>query len=204
MASITEEDTLETSLTSPSEESISLSEESISIEEPPPPKKRGRRPSISKASETPKPAPKPRARSTSAQPPSRPKTTPAGVRGRKPKAAVVPETQVEMSVVEEEDEEVEFTSSKARQQVLPASLTQKSSLERGAGKKDRVKELQTLAEKNFAVYKERAEKRFKATDELVASLTAQLEAQKSSVPPSQLKDLESKGNKPGETGVNGS
>jgi hypothetical protein len=57
-----------------------------------------------------------------------------------------------------------------------------------------------LAEKNFAVYKERAEKRFKATDELVASLTAQLEAQKSSVPPSQLKDLESKGNKTGETG----
>jgi len=43
------------------------------------------------------------------------------------------------------------------------------------------------------LYKERAEKRFKATDELVASLTAQLEAQKDSVNPSQLKDLESKG-----------
>jgi Chromosome segregation protein Csm1/Pcs1 len=194
MASITEEDTLETSVTS-------ISEESISIEEPPP-KKRGRRPSVSKASsETPKAAPKPRARSTSAQPPSKPKPAPAGVRGRKPRAAVIPETQVEMSVVEEEEEEVEFTSSKGRQQILPASLTQKTSLERGAGKKDRVKELQTLAEKNFAVYKERAEKRFKATDELVASLTAQLETQKSSIPPSQLKDLESKGTKSFEMGL---
>lgn len=49
------------------------------------------------------------------------------------------------------------------------------------------------------MYKERAEKRFKATDELVASLTAQLEAQKDSVNPSQLKDLESKGAVPGIT-----
>jgi hypothetical protein len=71
-------------------------------------------------------------------------------------------------------------------------------------KNNRVKELQTQAEKNFASYKERAEKRFKgivikstaltvATDELVASLTAELEHQKDAVNPSQLKDLESKG-----------
>ena len=61
-------------------------------------------------------------------------------------------------------------------------------------KKDRVKELQSQAEKNFALYKERAEKRFKTTDELVASLTAQLEAQKDTVNPSELRELQSKGN----------
>jgi hypothetical protein len=55
-----------------------------------------------------------------------------------------------------------------------------------------MKELQTQAENNFAMYKERAEKRFKATDELVASLTAQLEAQKDAVNPTELKSFESK------------
>ena len=59
-------------------------------------------------------------------------------------------------------------------------------------KNDRVKELQTQAEKNLVIYKERAEKRFKATDELVANLTRQLETQKDAVNPSQLRDLESK------------
>jgi hypothetical protein len=118
----------------------SVTEESISIEEQEPPKKprgRPRRPSVAKP--TPQPAPKERTRNTSAQPPSRAKTTPTpaggnGVRGRKPKAAVVPETQqVDMSVVQEEEEqieEVEFTS-KPRQGggVLPPSLTKKASFE---------------------------------------------------------------------------
>jgi hypothetical protein len=52
-----------------------------------------------------------------------------GVRGRKPKLAVVPETQVEVSIVEEESEEVDEIEMAPRPRqgsVLPASMTRKS------------------------------------------------------------------------------
>lgn len=109
-----------------------------------------------------------RARSTSAQPSSRAKTTPAsttkgsGVKGRKPKLEVVPETQVDMSVVEEEDEvdEIDFAPRPRQSSVLSNSVMG-GTRPAAAFKKDRIKELQTQAEKNFAMYKERAEKRFK-------------------------------------------
>lgn len=51
-----------------------------------------------------------------------------GVRGRKPKLAVVPETQVEVSIVEEEEEvdEIEMAARPRQGSVLPASTTRKS------------------------------------------------------------------------------
>jgi len=119
----------------------SITEESISIEEPQPVKKpqggRPRKSSVAKsAAETPQIVPKPRAQTASAQPPARTKKAPqvvAGVKGRKPKAAVVPETQVDMSVLQEEeeedDEEVRLTSRAQHGSILPPSLTNKSSFE---------------------------------------------------------------------------
>ena len=103
--------------------------------------------------------PKPRARSSSAQPKPKAKATPQqtkGVKGRKPKLAVVPETQVEYSV-EEDVEEVEEVAPRRRQgSVLPGNLTRKLPIHR-----DSVKELQTQGERTFALYKERAEARFR-------------------------------------------
>jgi hypothetical protein len=197
----------------------SIDEES-SVEEP---VKRGRgRP---RKSLTATPQAPPRARSTSVQPTSKAKTAPvkpppskaapahAGVPGRKHKLAVVPETQLEVSITEEDEVEEVAVPQRRQGSVIPAALTKKSSFEVSPlweitqGKTSRVKELQTQAEKHLAQYKERVEKRFKgstlrdglivATDDLVASLTAQLEVQKDVVNPSQLKDLESKGNIPG-------
>jgi len=58
------------------------------------------------------------------------------VKGRKPKAGVISETQVDMSVVQEEEEEereeveeVQIASKVRRGGILPHSLTNKSSLE---------------------------------------------------------------------------
>ena len=75
---------------------------------------------------------------------------------------VVPETQVDMSVVEEEDEvdEIDFAPRPRQSSVLSNSVMG-GTRPPAAFKKDRIKELQTQAEKNFAMYKERAEKRFK-------------------------------------------
>jgi hypothetical protein len=121
---------IDTSLDTPNT-SIDSLESSMSV---PPPKKRGR-PAAKSASATPQqvaPA-KPRARSTSAQPVARAKAVASGVKGRKPKLAVVPETQqMEVSVVQEEDEDeqVEFVAKPARQgSILPASITKKASFE---------------------------------------------------------------------------
>jgi hypothetical protein len=69
--------------------------------------------------------PKPRARST--QPKAKPTPQTKGVKGRKPKLAVVPETQVEVSIVEEEEDEVEEIAPRKRQgSVLPANMTRKA------------------------------------------------------------------------------
>jgi hypothetical protein len=87
--------------------------------------------------------PPPRARSVSAQPPkakstpaSTTKNTPAtkntGVRGRKPKLAVVPETQPDPDTIEEQDEvdEVIDVVSKVRQEdAIPTRLSKKPSSE---------------------------------------------------------------------------
>jgi len=53
------------------------------------------------------------------------------VKGRKPKAAVISETQVNMSVVQEEEEveEVQVASKARYGSILPHSLTNKSSFE---------------------------------------------------------------------------
>ena len=53
------------------------------------------------------------------------------MKGRKPKLAVVPETQVEeVSVVaEEEEEEVEFVAGPRQGSILPASVARKPSFE---------------------------------------------------------------------------
>jgi len=108
-------------------------ESSISIVEQKPNKQRGRPRKSTNA--TPKPA-KPPAKSTSAQP-AKTKSAPlsaakgpsaGGVRGRKPKLAVVPETQVDISVVEEVDE-VEFAPRPRQESILPASVVRKTSLE---------------------------------------------------------------------------
>jgi hypothetical protein len=146
------------------ESDVEQSFEESSMTEQPPKKARGRpRKSLSA---TPQP-PKPRAKSASIQPPSKPQSAPStaktGVRGRKPKMAVVPETQQDISVVEEEDDEVQEVdfAPPPRQSVVPAA-SRKSSVE-GQVRRDRVKDIQTQAEKNFALYKERAEKRFKGT-----------------------------------------
>lgn len=75
------------------------------------------------------PKQKPRPRSSSAQPKPKVKSTPQtkGVKGRKPKLAVVPETQIEVSIVEEEEDEVEEVAPRRRQgSVLPASMTGKA------------------------------------------------------------------------------
>ena len=100
-------------------------EKSVSLE--PAPKKRGRLPKS--ASKTPQAHAKPRARSTSAQPASSSKTV--GVKGRKPKLAVVPETQLEeFSVIEEEEVEKPEIVARPRQgSILPASVAKKSSFE---------------------------------------------------------------------------
>src|SRR5271154_3507079 len=100
-----------------------------SISEPAPPKKRGRPPKS--ASATPQTQAKPRARSTSAQPAGSGSKAAPGVKGRKPKLAVVPETQVEeVSVVTEEEEEVvEFVTGPRQGSILPASVARKPSFE---------------------------------------------------------------------------
>jgi len=91
-----------------------------------PKKARGR---VSKSTQKP-----PRARSVSVQP--KVKSTPSstaktGVRGRKPKLAVVPETQMNISVVEEVDEieEVELAPRSRQGSVLPVYEMRKASFE---------------------------------------------------------------------------
>lgn len=116
------ESEIDTSNTSIEEES------SISIDLPK--KARGRPPKS-----TPQQSQKtPRARSVSVQP--KVKSTPSstaktGVRGRKPKSSVVPETQMGISVVEEVDEieEVELAPRPRQGSILPASVMRKTSLE---------------------------------------------------------------------------
>jgi hypothetical protein len=131
-------------------------EEEPSFEEP---VKRGRGRPPKSLSATPQ-AP-PRARSASAQPSvvkAKSTSTNTGVRGRKPKLSIVPETQVDLSVVEEDEvDEVEIAP-KRQGSVIPPAL-KKSSYDQG--KTNRVKELQSQAEKNYMQYKERVEKRFK-------------------------------------------
>jgi hypothetical protein len=120
-------DTSNTSLEDIEEES------SISIVEQKPTKQRGR--PRKSTSATPKPA-KPPAKSSSAQP-TKAKSAPSstakapsagGVRGRKPKLAVVPETQLDISVAEEVDD-VEFAPRPRQESILPASVVRKTSLE---------------------------------------------------------------------------
>jgi hypothetical protein len=124
----------------------------------------------------------PRARSTSVQPVSKAKTAPvkpaptkaapaiAGVRGRKPKLGVVPETQLEVNITEEDEVEEVVAPQRRQGSGIPAALTKKSSFEVSPlwevtqGKTNRVKELQTQAEKHLTQYKERAEKRFKGSN----------------------------------------
>jgi hypothetical protein len=100
-----------------------------------PPKKKGRPTKSTTATPQAQPA---RARSASVQPSASKKsivpssTAKSGVKGRKPKSAAIPETQLEMSVVEEEDEDVEeiHIAPRARQgSILPASVSRKSSYE---------------------------------------------------------------------------
>ena len=116
------ESEIDTSNTSIEEES------SISIEQP---KKARGRPPKSTPQQSQKP---PRARSVSVQP--KVKSTPSstakpGVRGRKPKLSVVPETQMDISVVEEVDEieEVELAPRPRQGSILPASVMRKTSSE---------------------------------------------------------------------------
>jgi hypothetical protein len=103
-------------------------ESSISIENPP---KRARGRPKKSQSATPQPL-NPRQRSRSAQPPSKPKSTPStaksGVPSRKPKLAVVPETQVNVSTVEETDEFDEIVLDQRPRQgsILPQSVIRPS------------------------------------------------------------------------------
>ena len=186
------------------------------MSEPAPPKKRGRPPKS--ASATPQPQAKPRARSTSAQPAGPERKTSAGVKGRKPKLAVVPETQVEeISVVEEveEEDEVEIVARPRQGSILAGSVARKPSLEVRRPRIEGVLIIASCEEQSSQGVTDSSRKEFRiiqrtcrkaiqryalqgmtltlATDELVASLTAQLEHQKDTVNPSQLKELESKG-----------
>jgi len=75
---------------------------------------------------------KQRARPSKAEPQPKVKATPQqkGVKGRKPKMAIVPETQVEVSVIEEEEEdevhEIETAPRRRQGSVLPASMAKKA------------------------------------------------------------------------------
>lgn len=76
---------------------------------------------------------KPRGRPSKAVQQSKVKSTPQpkGVRGRKPNPAVVPETQIEVSVIEEEEvedevDEIEAAPRRRQGSVLPASMTRKA------------------------------------------------------------------------------
>ena len=58
---------------------------------------------------------------------STPQPQTKGVKGRKPKLAVVPETQVEVSIIEEEEvDEIEIAPRPRQGSVLPASMTRKA------------------------------------------------------------------------------
>ena len=59
---------------------------------------------------------------------STPQPQTKGVKGRKPKLAVVPETQIEVSIIEEEEEvdEIETAPRPRQGSVLPASMTRKA------------------------------------------------------------------------------
>jgi len=100
-----------------------------------PPKRKGRPAKSTTATPQPQPA---RGRSSSVQPSASKKvavpssTSKSGVKGRKPRAAVVPETQLEMSVVEEVDEDVEEVQIAPRSRqgsILPAFVSRKTSFE---------------------------------------------------------------------------
>jgi hypothetical protein len=103
-------------------------ESSISIESPP---KRARGRPKKAQSATPQPQ-NPRKRSSSVQPTSKTKSTPSatkpGVPGRKPKMAVVPETQANISTVEEVDEvdEIDLAPRPRQGSALPQSVRKPS------------------------------------------------------------------------------
>jgi hypothetical protein len=169
---------------------------------------------------------KPRGRPTKvtkAEQPSKVKATPLakGVKGRKPKLAVVPETQVEVSIVEEEEEEeeevdeIEMAPRRRMGSVLPASMTRKAyevwvlrggclivaTCEEGSGEgitNARGQEfcfIQRNGRETIQKYHSTVRKweLMVAADDLIADLTAQVGHQKDSVKPSQIKELESKG-----------
>ena len=101
---------------------------SISIEDPP--KRRRGRPKKAQSA-TPQ-SQNPRQRSGSVQASSKPKSTSSaakpGVPSRKPKLAVVPETQVDVSAVEEADEvdEIDMERRPRQGSILPQSVTRPS------------------------------------------------------------------------------
>jgi hypothetical protein len=112
---LTEESSIDSIQEVEAETSISSIEESF-IQQSAQKKPRGRPTKVTKAEQPPK------VKATSQA---------KGVKGRKPKLAVVPETQVEVSIVEEEEEEdevdeIEMAPRRRMGSVLPASMTRKA------------------------------------------------------------------------------